>query len=172
MSTILTLVTATLATLNVCLAFRTYQSQKGSETLFREMTGVLGQMEILQRGMNERELHLRQERARMAVYTLVQALRRQAYVLDGQWNSPMLSSKSDPLEPVRLYENELLWIPQCKWREKCVEILQSIGPLAPQLGQGARALQQSTLVNGCSDLERGGQRNLYEDCLQAIDEMT
>lgn len=171
MITTLTIMVVLLALLNAGIAYRTYLSQTRSEKLFGKMTGILNQVETLQTTMNARELHFRQERARTAVHIMMKALRRQADTLDGQWIGPHLPLKADPLEPVRVYENELAWIPTCGWKEKCIAVLRSVGPVPPRRGEELRTDQRTTLSNGCSDLEPAGQLHLYEDCLKAIDEM-
>ncbi len=169
MVTGLTIVALVLAALNAWVAVRTYRSQQGSEKLFGQMNDVLHQMELLQKAMNARDLHLRQEWARTAVHTLITALRRQVSVLDGQWQG--VPPELDPLEPIRVYETELSWIPTCAWKEKCQDILRAVGPLPLGSGAGLRAGQWNTLTNGCRDLVPAGQSPLCETCLQAIDEM-
>ncbi len=169
MTTGLSVITVFLAAWTVLLGWRTLQSQRTSAKLFQDMNNVLHQMQGLQQALNARELRVRQERARQAVEILMKALRRQVSVLDGQWVS--LSFKTDPLEPVRMYEAELSWIPKCEWKKQYMEVLRAVGPLPHGSGVGLRADQWTTLTNGCRDLEPAGQLHCYEDCLKAIDAM-
>ncbi len=175
MVTILALITLALAALNTGLAYRTYRSQQGSEKLSGEATEVLrdiarlqATMQELQHTINDRERLLRQKRARTAVQVLVRAIQRQVVVLGDFRNLP---PEVDPLEPVRLHEPELAWVPNCEWKTKCQEVLK-VGPESPGIAPGQRASQYSTLTNGVTDLQPGGQSRLYEDCHAAINAMT
>ncbi len=103
MITGISVLTVLLAGLNVWLAWRTFQSQKSSETLskktqqvlaetkdlqdrlFNDMNAALQQMMAFQEIMNTRERQTKQERARTAVQILLTALQHQVTVLDGQW---------------------------------------------------------------------------------------
>lgn len=122
-------------------------------------------MEALQRTINERELHWRQDRARTALQTLTNALCRQAAALHGQWSE--VSDKVDPLEPVRPFESELAWIPDCDWKTRCIEVFSGVRPQ----GSGARANRESILTSGCQQLKPGGEQRLYEACLETIDHL-
>lgn len=192
MITGLSALAAVIAILNLWMAWRTFQSQKASTSLsqdtkrilaetkvlqdrfFSDMNDALQQIKTFQEVIDSRERLIRQERARIAVTAILKALRRQVYAMDGRWvPSPSgLTLKDDPLEPVRAYEFELAWVPPCTWKTKCQELFQSIGPVAPGVGQQERLNQHSLLVNGCSDLEPAGSLRLYEECMVAIDEMT
>ncbi len=129
------------------------------------MNKALNKMEALQRTINERELHLRQDRARTAVLTLMNALCRQAAALHDQWSG--VSDKVDPLEPVRVYESELAWVPDCNWKTRCIEVFSDVRPQ----GSGARAEREAILTGGCQQLKPGGEQRLYEACLETIDRM-
>lgn len=169
MVTGLAITTLMLAALNAWVAFLNYKSQTRSENRLNDMNKALNKMEAVQRTINERELRWRQDRARMAVHTLTNALCRQASVLRGQWTR--LSDYADPLEPVRAFESELSWIPDCDWKEKCIEVLNEVRPLVPGQGSGARSSHESILSAGCQQLQRGGDSRLYEMCLDVVDHM-
>lgn len=162
-------VTVLLAALTVLLGWRTLQSQKSSEKVFQDMNDVLHQMQVFQQALDARDLRFRQERARQAVEIVINAFRRQVSALDGQWVS--LPLKADPLEPIRVYEVELAWVPACEWKNQCKELLRSIDSLPLGAAEGKRGAQRTALTNGSKNLAPAGQLRLYEDCLKAIDEM-
>lgn len=187
----ISVLTVLLAGLNVWLAWRTFQAQKSNETLlketkqvlaetkdlqdrlFNDMNDALQQMTAFQEMMNTRERQTKQERARMAVQILLTALQHQVNVLHDQWiPSPNgLTLTDDPLGPVRVYQSELSWIPPCEWRDMCQKAFMSIGPIEHGQGDRARYDQLSALTGTVTRLKPGRNTGLYENCLQAIEDM-
>lgn len=165
MVTGLTIIAVMLAALNAWVAFLNYKSQATSGIRLNDMNEVLNKMEAIQRAINERELRGRKDRAQTALNTLTNALYRQVASLAGQWSG--VSDKVDPLEPVRAFESELAWIPDCDWKTHCIEVFSNVR----QQGSGARANREAILTGGYQQLKPGGEQRLYEACLKAIDHM-
>ena len=96
---------------------------------------------------------------------LLSGLRRQANWVSGQ--SHAIPLKVDLLEPIRPFESELAWLPDCEWRKEYEKLSQSIGPAATG---GQVGLQLTTLTNAIPQLDIGSKA--YKECQEAIDEMS
>ena len=155
---------AVMAIVNAVIAYQTRCSQVRSEEIARKALESQERVAELQRLMNARDLAFRQERARVAIDSLLAAvIRAQAYWA-GQLSKA--TEKHDLLEAARPYISELQWIPNCQWRTNLQTLFNTVGPGVPE-----RASQQHLHITTAIVL-LSPSGSLYAGAQTAIDTMT